>query len=73
MPSQAEATAGSIDATGRAIPRSVAEQRRHAEAAIRALKEIDAMGDEAEQRATLDALAREVDADRTSSRDRFGR
>lgn len=62
----------SIDARGRAIPLSEEEIARRAEAAIRALDALDDMGDEDEQRETLDALIEAIDQDRLSDRRRFG-
>ena len=61
-----------IDARGRAIPLSDEELDRRAEAAIRALDALDDMGDEDEQRETLDALIEAIDQDRLSDRRRFG-
>jgi excisionase family DNA binding protein len=46
----------SVDARGRALPMTEAEVRARAPAIARGLAELDAMGDEDEQRATLDAL-----------------
>jgi hypothetical protein len=46
----------SVDAHGRAIPLSAEEIRQRAEESIRALDALYDMGDEAEQRATLEAL-----------------
>ena len=63
----------SVDARGRVIPRTEDEQRRHAEGAIRALDSLDEIGDEEEQRATLEALIKglDEDGDRLSDRKRF--
>jgi hypothetical protein len=48
----------STDERGRAIPLTEEQARRRAEEALRALDDVAAMGDEEEQRATLDALMR---------------
>ncbi len=61
----------SVDARGRALPMTDEEIRLRAEAAIRALDALDDMGDEDEQRQTLDALMEGIDADRLSDRKRF--
>jgi hypothetical protein len=62
----------SVDAHGRLIPLSAEELRERAEAAIRALDAIYDMGDEAEQRATLEALIEGIEAHPLSYRKRFG-
>jgi len=62
----------SVDAHGRAIPLSAEEIRQRAEASIRALDALDDMGDEDEQRATLEALIEGIDAHPLSDRKRFG-
>lgn len=67
----ATSTRRSVDASGRALPMTEAEARRHAEQAIRALDALDDMGDEQEQRETLETLARCLDEDRLSYRKRF--
>ena len=46
----------SFDATGRARPMTDEEIRRRNQEAIRGLQSLDDMGDEDEQRETLDAL-----------------
>jgi hypothetical protein len=61
----------SFDARGQAVPLPADEERRMAEDAIRALDHLDEMGEEAEQRATLEALIRGLDEDRLSDRRRF--
>ena len=53
----------SVDARGRAIPRTEEEQRRRAEEAIRAMDEIATMGTVEEQNATLDMLMKALDED----------
>ena len=50
----------SVDARGRALPRTEEEQRR-AEEAIRAMDEIATMGTVEEQNATLDMLMKALD------------
>jgi hypothetical protein len=60
-----------VDAHGRLIPLSEEEHRRRAEEGMRALEAVLDMGDEDEQRETLDALMRAIDEDRLSSRKRF--
>ena len=61
----------SFDARGQAVPLPADEERRKAEEAIRALDRLDEMGEEAEQRATLDALIKGLDENRLSDRRRF--
>ena len=61
----------SVDSTGRALPMTDAEVRARAEVAIRALDAIDDMGDEEEQRQTLEALMEAIDAEPLSDRKRF--
>jgi hypothetical protein len=53
----------SVDARGRAIPRTEEEQRRRAEEAIRAMDEIATIGTVEEQNATLDMLMKALDED----------
>ena len=60
-----------IDATGRALPMTDDEIRARNEIAIRALNAIDDMGDEEEQRQTLEALMKAVDEEPLSDRKRF--
>jgi hypothetical protein len=60
-----------VDATGRALPMTEEEIRARAEAAIRALDALDDMGDEDEQRETLEALIKAIDEEPLSYRKRF--
>jgi hypothetical protein len=53
----------SVDARGRAQPMPDEEIRRRNEEAIRGLEALDTMGDEDEQRETLDALLKALDED----------
>lgn len=62
---------GSVDARGRALPMTEAEVRARAGAIARGLDALDDMGDEDEQRETLDFLMAAVDEDRLSDRRRF--
>jgi hypothetical protein len=62
----------SVDATGRALPMTDDEVRRHAEDVIRALDALDDMGEEEEQRQTLEDLIRAIDSEPLSDRKRFG-
>jgi hypothetical protein len=62
---------GSVDATGRALPMTDAEVRGRAESIARALDSLDDLGDEDEQRESLDALMRAIDEDRSSNRKLF--
>ena len=61
----------SFDEHGRALPLAEEEVRRRAEQAIRTLEALWDMGDEAEQRATLEALVTALDEDRPPERRRF--
>jgi hypothetical protein len=61
----------SVDARGRAIPMTEDEVRRRAEEAIRGLEALNDMGDEEEQRRTLEFLMEAIDEDRLSYRKRF--
>ena len=61
----------SVDASGRALPMTDAEIRARAEIAIRALDALDEMGDEEEQRQTLEALMKAIDEEPLSDRKRF--
>ena len=61
----------SFDEHGRALPLPAAELRRRAEQAIRALEALWDMGEEAEQRATLEALVTALDEDRPPDLRRF--
>ena len=60
-----------FNARGRAIPLPPDEEHRRALGAIEALERLDEMGDEAEQRATLEALMKAIDEDRLSDRKQF--
>jgi hypothetical protein len=60
-----------VDSTGRAIPMSEPEVRARAAAIARGLAALDEMGDEDEQRATLEFLVTAIDEDRLSNRQRF--
>lgn len=60
-----------VDARGRALPMTEAEVRARAGEIARGLDALDDLGDEDEQRRTLEALMRAVDADRPSDRKRF--
>lgn len=62
----------SFDDHGRAIRLTEDEIRRRNAFALAALDAIQQIGDEAEQRETLDHLMRIVDEDRLSDRPRFG-
>jgi excisionase family DNA binding protein len=68
---QATLPQGSFDARGRAVPLPEDEEQRRQAEALRALDQLDAMGDEDEQGATFAALVDGLDASRTSSRRRF--
>jgi excisionase family DNA binding protein len=59
-----------FDARGRALPLGADEERRRAAEAILALDQLDEMGDEDEQRATLQGLMVNLDEDRSSDRRR---
>jgi hypothetical protein len=61
----------SFDSRGRVIPLSEEEIHRRNEEAIRALDALDDIGDEEEQRETLDYLIKAIDEDRLSDRRRF--
>src|SRR4051812_1582929 len=60
-----------FDEQGRVLPLSPEDFRRQAEEGIRALLAVRDMGDEAEQRATFDALMTALEEDRMSDRPRF--
>ena len=62
----------SFDDRGRAIRLTEDEIREKNALALAALAAIEEIGDEAEQRETLDYLLRAVDEDRLSDRPRFG-
>jgi hypothetical protein len=51
----------SVDAHGRALPMTEEEIRKRNEEAIRGLQALDDMGDEDEQRETLDALLKALE------------
>ena len=61
----------SIDATGRALPMTDVEIRARAAEIARGLDALDDMGDEEEQRQTLDALMKAIDEEPLSDRKRF--
>jgi hypothetical protein len=61
----------SVDATRRALPMTDEEIRAHAEEVARGLDVLDDMGDEEEQRQTLDALMKAIDEEPLSNRKRF--
>lgn len=61
----------SVDATGRAVPMTVEEIRAQAVEIAKGLDALDEMGDEEEQRQTLDALIKAIDEEPLSSRRRF--
>ena len=62
----------SFDASGRAVLLSEEEIRQRNSVAMAALEALEEIGDEVEQRETLDYLRRVVDEDRLSNRPRFG-
>ena len=61
----------SVDIHGRAFPMTEEEILERNAGAIRALDEVAEMGDEAEQRATLEALMTAIDEEPLSTRRRF--
>jgi hypothetical protein len=61
----------SVDATGRALPMTDEEIRARAAEVARGLDALDDMGDEEEQRQTLDALMKAIDEQPLSARKRF--
>ena len=61
----------SVDGTGRALLMTDAEVRSGAVEIARGLDALDDMGDEDEQRQTLEALIQAVDEDPLSDRKRF--
>lgn len=61
----------SVDATGRALPMTVEEIRAQAVEIARGLDALDDMGDEEEQRQTLNALMKAIDEEPLSPRRRF--
>jgi hypothetical protein len=62
----------SFDDQGRAVRLTEAEIRARNALALAALDAIETIGDDAEQRETLEYLVRVIDEDRLSSRSRFG-
>ena len=62
----------SFDDRGRAVRLTEQEIRERNALALAALEAIEQIGDDAEQRATLDYLMRVVDEDWLSDRPRFG-
>jgi hypothetical protein len=60
-----------VDAHGRAVPRTEEEICARAEEIARGLYALDDMGDEEEQRRTLDALIKAIDEEPLSYRKRF--
>ncbi len=67
---QATPPRAGFDAQGRALESPADEASRRAAEAIQALDELDAMGEQEEQRATLRALTEDLDEDRLSDRRR---
>jgi hypothetical protein len=61
----------SVDIHGRALPMTEEEILQRNAGAIRALDEVAEMGDEEEQRATLEALMTSIDEEPLSARRRF--
>jgi len=61
----------SVDARGRALPLTEEEILARNAEAIRALDSLDEIGDEEEQRATLEALMIAIDEEPLSARKRF--
>jgi hypothetical protein len=61
----------SVDIHGRAVPMTEEEILKRNAKAIQALDEVAEMGDEEEQRATLEALMTAVDEEPLSARRRF--
>jgi hypothetical protein len=61
----------STDARGRVIPLTEEEDRQRIERGLRALDALDTIGDEEEQRATFEALAKAIDEEPLSRRKRF--
>jgi hypothetical protein len=60
-----------VDATGRTLPLTDEEIRARATEIARGLDALDDMGDEEEQRQTLDALMKAIDEEPLSARKRF--
>jgi len=65
-------TPRSFDERGRAVRLTEDEIRERNAVALAALDAIEEIGDDAEQRETLDYLMRVIDEDRLSDRPRFG-
>jgi hypothetical protein len=63
----------SVDVTGRALPMTIEEIRAQAAEIARGLDALDDMGDEEEQRQTLDSLMKAIDEEPLSPRRRFRR
>ncbi|MFO0891509.1 MAG: hypothetical protein U0790_20500 [Isosphaeraceae bacterium] len=61
----------SVDASGRALPMSREEILARAARILEGLDALDNIGDEEEQRQTLDALTRDIDREPLSPRRRF--
>ena len=61
----------SVDASGRVLPMTDEEIRAQSVGIARGLDALDNLGDEAEQRQTLDALTRGIDEEPLSARKRF--
>ena len=61
----------SVDATGRALPMTVEEIQAQAVEIAMGLDALDDMGDEDEQRQTLNALMKAIDEEPLSPRRRF--
>ena len=61
----------SVDATGRALPMTVEEIRGRAMEIARGLDALDDIGDQEEQKQTLDALIEALDEEPLSPRRRF--
>jgi hypothetical protein len=61
----------SVDIHGRALPMTEEEILQRNAGALRALDEVAEMGDEEEQRATLEALMTSIDEEPLSARRRF--
>jgi hypothetical protein len=64
-------TPRSVDAAGRALPMTVEEIQAQAVEIARGLNALDDMGDEDEQRETLNALMKAIDEEPLSPRRRF--
>ena len=61
----------SVDESGRALPMTDEEIRARAVEIASGLSALDEMGDEEEQRQTLDALMKAIDEEPLSARKRF--